>query len=312
MAYTINDDYVENERVYYKGLVKKAVLVAVNPTQKERAELGLSADKEPIYISRAKSRDVNGNEVEVPSVKFDFFFKSPEVKGLIRMTNFIKDAPAIRPTGTVVAVDTYSNEHYFSSITDFNGAKASGQNLLWEEGGRVKLYKDFRIAREGEAEFRRFFKEYFQIPDPSFKSKEDGLFYDKTGDELAKCDTDLPEEQWKLLFKDYTQTNIFKDLQTQAKIGKRAVKLIYGIRRSGEKTFNEALLQVKSVRRNDFTDKEIANIQKGNKNTEFLDLVDNKLVLLPVHIVSNLAPTSTPAPSSKSEVESAMADDDDY
>lgn len=311
MAYVINEDYVENEKVYYKGLVKKAVLVAVNPTQKERAELGLSADKEPVYISRAKSRDVNGNEVEVSSVKFDFFFKSPEVKGLIRMTNFIKEAPAIRPTGTVVAVDTYSNEHYFSSITDFNAAKATGNNILWEEGGRIKLYKDFRIAREGEAEFRRFFKEYFQIPDPSYKDKDTGVFKDKVGADLAKCDTDLPEEQWKLLFKDYTQTNIFKDLQTQAKLGKRAVKLIYGIRRSNGKLFNEALLQVKSVRRNDFTDKELTNIQKGNKNTEFLDLVDNKLVLLPVHIVSNAAPTA-PAPSSNDEVEKAIMDDDDY
>jgi hypothetical protein len=310
MAYTINDEYVENERVYYKGLVKKATLVAVNPTQKERAELGLSADKEPVYISKAKSKDISGNEVEVPSVKFDFFFKSPEVKGLIRMTIFLKDAPAIRPTGTVVAIDTYSNEHYFSSLTDFNGAKATGQNILWEEGGRVKLYKDFRIAREGEAEFRKFFKEYFQIPDPSYKDRETGVFKDKIDGDLAKCDTDLPEEQWKLLFKDYTQTNIFKDLQTQAKIGKRAVKLIYGIRRSGEKLFNEAITQVKSVRRNDFTDKEVANIQKGNKNTEFLDLVNNKLVLLPVHIVSNIAPT--PAPSSNEEVERAVADDDDY
>jgi len=310
MAYTINDEYVENERLYYKGLVKKATLVAVNPTQKERAELGLSADKEPVYISRAKSKDINGNEVEVPSVKFDFFFKSTEVKGLIRMTIFLKDAPAIRPTGTVVAIDTYSNEHYFSSLTDFNGAKATGQNILWEEGGRVKLYKDFRIAREGEAEFRRFFKEYFQIPDPSYKDRETGVFKDKIDGDLAKCDTDLPEEQWKLLFKDYTQTNIFKDLQAQAKMGKRAVKLIYGIRRSGEKLFNEAITQVKSVRRNDFTDKEVANIQKGNKNTEFLDLVNNKLVLLPVHIVSNIVPT--PAPSSNEEVERAVADDDDY
>jgi hypothetical protein len=281
----------------------------VNPTQKERAELGLSADKEPVYISRAKSRDINGTEVEVPSVRFDFFFKSPEVKGLIRMTIFLKEAPAIRSTGTVVAVDTYSNEHYFTNLTDFNGAKSTGQNILWEESGRVKLYKDFRIAREGEAEFRRFFKEYFQIPDTSFKNKEDGLFYDKTGDELAKCDTDLPEEQWKLLFKDYTQTNIFKDLQTQAKIGKRAVQLIYGIRRTGDKTFNEALTTVKSVRRNPFTEKEIANIQKGNKNTEFLDLVDKKLVLLPVHIVTNIAPTS-PAPSSDAEVSRAIDDED--
>ena len=247
MAYVINEDYVENEKVYYKGLVKKATLVAVNPTQKERAELGLSSDKEPVYISRAKSRDINGNEIEVTSVKFDFFFRSPEVKGLIRMTNFLKDAPAIRPTGTVVAIDTYSNEHYFSSLTDFNGAKSTNQDILWEEGGRIKLYKDFRIAREGEAEFRRFFKEYFQIPDPSYKDKDTGVFKDKTGDELGKCDTDLSEEQWKLLFKDYTQTNIFKDLQAQAKLGKRAVKLIYGIRRSGEKLFNEALLQVKSA-----------------------------------------------------------------
>lgn len=311
MAYQINEDYVENERVFYKGLVKKAVLVAVNPTKKEKEALGMTVDKEPVYISRVKSRDINGNEVEVPSVRFDFFFKSPEVKGLIRMTNFLKDAPAIRPTGTVVAIDAYSNEHYFASLTDFNGAKATGQNLLWEEGGRVKLYKDFRIGREGEAEFRRFFKEYFQIPDPSFKNREDGLFYDKTGEELAKCDTDLSEEQWKLMFKDYTQTSIFKDLQTQAKMGKRAVQLIYGIRRTGDKTFNEALTTVKSVRRNPFTEKEIANIQKGNKNTEFLDLVDKKLVLLPVHIVTNVAPTA-PAPSSDAEVSRAIEDDEDY
>ena len=70
-------------------------------------------------------------------------------------------------------------------------------------------------------------------------------------------------------------------------------------------------MQVKSVRRNDFTEKEIVNIQKGNKNTEFLDLVNNKLVLLPVHIVTNTAPTA-PAPSSDTEVSRAIEDDEDY
>lgn len=273
-------EYKEVEAVQVKnyiGLTKGSV-VAINPTKAELEALGKKVNDEPVYTGTMQMKDLEGNDVNVPFVRFQMYLKS-EVEGLplFRLSYTLFKNPDISSTEKVVFIDKYGNYKYVpitekdSFNTKENSAmtRKDGAVILDGEGKpRIGLFAGSRMAMRGEKELVDFIKEYLQVKDVYQWNQDKNGFC--VSDKLSDCENYISKEEIQQIFSDYTKWNTFKVIKSSMKTNK--INFIVGNKTSDGKVYNEVLNKVKGTnRRKLYSDKEISDLTEtyGRKNVVF-------------------------------------------
>lgn len=297
-------EYKEVEAVQVKnyiGLTKGSV-VAINPTKEELEALGKKVNDEPVYTGTMQIKDLEGNDVNVPFVRFQMYLKS-EVEGLplFRLSYTLFKNPDISSTEKVVFIDKYGNYKYVpitekdSFNTKENSAmtKKNGTVILDGEGKpRIGLFAGSRMAMRGEKELVDFIKEYLQVKDVYQWNQDKSGFC--VNDKLDECENYISKEEIQQIFSDYTKWNTFKIIKSSMKTNK--INFIVGNKTSDGKVYNEVLNKVKGTnRRKLYSDKEISDLTEtyGRKNVVF--------TVEPIHEIKMNTPE---------EVEKALSSED--
>lgn len=273
-------EYKEVEAVQVKNYIglTKGTVVAINPTKAELETLGKKTNEEPVYTGTMQMKDLEGKDVDVPFVRFQFYLKS-EVEGLplFRLSYTLFKNPDISSTEKVVFIDKYGNYKYvpisekesFNTKENSTMTKKDGTVILDGEGKpRVGLFAGSRIAMRGEKEFVDFIKEYLQVKDVYQWNQDKNGFC--VNDKLDECENYISKEEIQQIFTDYTKWNTFKVLKSSMKTNK--INFIVGNKTSDGKVYNEVLNKVKGTnRRKLYSDKEISDLTEtyGRKNVVF-------------------------------------------
>lgn len=273
-------EYKEVEAVQVKnyiGLTKGSV-VAINPTKAELEALGKKVNDEPVYTGTMQMKDLEGNDVNVPFVRFQMYLKS-EVEGLplFRLSYTLFKNPDISSTEKVVFIDKYGNYKYvpvsekelFNTKENSAMTKRDGTIILDGEGKpRIGLFAGSRIAMRGEKELIDFIKEYLQVKDVYQWNQDKSGFC--VNDKLDECENYISKDEIQQIFSDYTKWNTFKVIKSSMKTNK--INFIVGNKTSDGKVYNEVLNKVKGTnRRKLYSDKEISDLTEtyGRKNVVF-------------------------------------------
>lgn len=299
-------EYKEVEAVQVKNYIglTKGSLVAINPTKAELEALGKKVNDEPVYTGTLQMKDLEGNDTNVPFVRFQMYLKS-EVEGLplFRLSYTLFRNPDISSTEKVVFIDKYGNYKYvpITEKDSFNTKENSvmtrkdGTAILDGEGKpRIGLFAGSRIAMRGEKELIDFIKEYLQVKDVYQWNQDKSGFC--INSKLDDCENYISKEEVQQIFSDYTKWNVFKIIKSSMKTNK--INFIVGNKTSDGKIYNEVLNKVKGTnRRKLYSDKEISDLTEtyGRKNVVF--------AVEPIHEV--VTKMTTPE-----EVEKALGSDD--
>lgn len=298
-------EYKEVEAVQVKNYIglTKGTVVAINPTKKELEALGKKVNDEPVYTGTMQMKDLEGNDVNVPFVRFQMYLKS-EVEGLplFRLSYTLFKNHDVSSTEKVVFIDKYGNYKYvpvsekelFNTKENSAMTKKDGTIILDGEGKpRIGLFAGSRIAMRGEKELIDFIKEYLQVKDVYQWNQDKSGFC--VNDKLDECENYISKEEIQQIFSDYTKWNTFKVIKSSMKTNK--INFIVGNKTSDGKVYNEVLNKVKGTnRRKLYSDKEISDLTEtyGRKNIVF--------TVEPIHEVAKM---NTPE-----EVEKALGSDD--
>lgn len=273
-------EYKEVEAVQVKNYIglTKGTVVAINPTKKELEALGKKVNDEPVYTGTMQMKDLEGNDVNVPFVRFQMYLKS-EVEGLplFRLSYTLFKNPDISSTEKVVFIDKYGNYKYvpvsekelFNTKENSAMTKKDGTIILDGEGKpRIGLFAGSRIAMRGEKELIDFIKEYLQVKDVYQWNQDKSGFC--VNDKLDECENYISKDEIQQIFSDYTKWNTFKVIKSSMKTNK--INFIVGNKTSDGKVYNEVLNKVKGTnRRKLYSDKEISDLTEtyGRKNVMF-------------------------------------------
>lgn len=306
MAFQISE-YKENTTVEakkYKG-VTKGRIVAINPNKAECKEiLGYEPQEEPAYYSKKAAKNIKGEDVEADNIKIDIFMKSEEesIDRTFKLTFFITNAPDFKQDGRVIVIDAYNNFACVDPKTIDNKKpiyrKRKNEDGSYSETNIINVHAGYRIARQGELDFRQFFAEFMQIAEPTVWDESSRMYIPKTGADLEASDSSFTDDDWKLMFKDFRNTSVFKAVNTRIKQEHNKLTFIAGIKITSDgKQYQEVMKNIRGAHRiKGYSDYDLNQMLKYNKNIDFADNGQ----LLPIHEY-----TVDNAPSTPEEVKKA-------